>query len=680
MQDVYADADADGRFVEDAFFERFMSHLEDAGEVDSASRAFFTHGASTAKGIRVDGYGGDPEDSEGRLTLFISDFSQEEAPESLTQSEINKLFPRLRNFVTSALDPSFRNALEESSPAFSLSSLIAIRWPSVNSVRLVIISNRNLSTVAKGVDTVTMLDRPFTHVVWDIGRLHRYVLSGRERDNIEIDFHSSYGPPLAALPAHLNNDEYEAYLAVLSGEQLARIYGRWNAQLLEQNVRTFLQARGNVNKGIRNTLENSPEMFFAYNNGITATATSITTQHSEQGLTISAIENLQIVNGGQTTASIYAASRLKDHRLADVAVQMKLSVIRPELSETVVPKISEYANSQNRVNAADFFSNHPFHIRMEQFSRRVYAPAPDGAFRESKWFYERARGQYLDQKSGLTQAQQKKFELEYPRNQLFSKTDLAKYQNSWGQLPHVVSQGAQKNFAAFAGDVGKEWDRQSDQFNEEFYRDAIAKAILFKQTEKLVDKQPWYGGGYRANIVTYAIAKLAREIARAGETLDSDRIWRPQALTEGIREALEVTAKAAHDVLIDPPTSGMNVTEWAKKELCWTRLSGTPLALPDSLRKDLKSHEAQRERKRDAVKKQKLTNDLEAQIKVYRAGAKIWSEVLEWGTSRKLLSADEISILGMATDPTKLLSDRQSNRVLTALYRMQEEGCTITLE
>jgi hypothetical protein len=159
---------------------------------------------------------------------------------------------------------------------------------------------------------------------------------------------------------------------------------------------------------------------------------------------------------------------------------MKLSIAPSERAINVVPKISEYANSQNRVNAADFFANHPFHVRVEEFSCRIFAPWPDGTFRESKWYYERARGQYQDARGLLSATQRKKFDLEYPKSQLVSKTDLAKYLNLWRGAPDTVSKGAQKDFAAFAGAIGRDWTKQADEFNEDFYRHSIAKGIVFK--------------------------------------------------------------------------------------------------------------------------------------------------------------------------------------------------------
>ena len=199
---------------------------------------------------------------------------------------------------------------------------------------------------------------------------------------------------------------------------------------------------------------------------------------------------------------------------------MKLSIVNPERTEDVVPRISEYANSQNRVNAADFFSNHPFHVRMESFSRRIHAPSRDGAFRETKWFYERARGQFNDARSRLTPSQRKKFDLENPRPQLFSKTDMAKFLNVWEQKPDKVSLGAQKNFADFAQGVGQAWKKDEKSFNEAFFREVVAKAIVFRSTEKVVSSQPWYQGGYRANIVAYAISKLAHDVAGKKRAVD----------------------------------------------------------------------------------------------------------------------------------------------------------------
>ena len=632
FQEVHSRADAEGRFVEDAFFDVLTESLVDAGEIETADRVHYV----SPRGIRVDGYGGDPINSDAVLSLIITDFSQSEEVATLTATNMNATFKRLSNFLDRSLDDAYRNSMEESAPVFGLADLIAARWPSISRVRLFLVTNRILSSRVDGREAGQLGVIPITYSVWDLGRLHRFTTSGNEREDYMVNL-DEFGGPLLVLPAHMQQADYESYLAVFPGRQLALIYDRWGARLLEQNVRVFLQARGNVNRGLRNTIANNPEMFFAYNNGITATAQSIETVESPNGLLLTGISNFQIVNGGQTTASIHAALRNKDVDLDRVFVQMKLSIVNSDRALEIVPKISEYANTQNRVSAADFFSNHPFHIRMEGFSRRLYAPSKDGTFRQSKWFYERARGQYQDARGRLTQAERRRFDLEYPKTQMFTKTDLAKFLNVWRNKPDVVSKGAQKNFADFASFVGGEWNRHPNDFNEMYYREAIAKGIVFRSVERLVTEQPWYQGGYRANVVAYAISKLAHDVAQRGESINFDRVWRAQGISSGLRDTLVVSAKAVHDVIVDPPAGTRNVTEWAKQQACWHRAMGLHVAWPEELEAELVSSAERDEVRRTAVKDQKMLNGIEAQTVVVQAGSALWSDVKVCGNVQRPL-------------------------------------------
>ena len=674
FQEVHSTAEADQQLAEDAFFDLFCRELVESGELDTADRAQYIG----ARGLRVDGYGGDPIETNGPFTLIIADFKQSNEVSTLTATEMTAIFKRLENFLTKSMDPDFRNSLEETAPGFGLADLIGRRVKGTSKIRLLLISNRLLSSRVDSREAGKFQGIPLTYGVWDIGRLHRYVTSGRGREDLEIDLVADFGGPLLLLPAHLDGAGYEAYLAAVPGSQLASIYDRWGARLLEQNVRCFLQARSKVNKGIRNTIQNDPEMFFAYNNGITATAESIRTEQTARGLLLTHVTNFQIVNGGQTTASLHAGRRNKEVDLSKVFVQMKLSIVDPEQSEVVVPKISEFANSQNRVNAADFFANHPFHVRMEEFSRRIFAPAPDGTFVQSKWFYERARGQYLDARAYLTQAQRKRFDLEYPRNQTFSKTDLAKFINVWHGHPDIVSKGAQKNFANFAMRIGREFATAPDRFNETYYKHSIAKAIVFRHVEKLVTRQDWYEGGYRANVVAYTIAKLAHDLGARRQAVDLDSIWRRQAVSPTLNETLCIIAKAVHDVIVDPPEGMRNVTEWAKKQGCWQRVQDPAPDLPIGLDADLVTMEQRKSAEQAAVKEQKVLNEVEALMAVFEAGSDLWQNVKDWGESHRLLSLKEAGILESACSmPDQLPSEKQSLVILETLRKLQAEGCPL---
>lgn len=672
FQDILAEADAAGRFYEDVFFEKFCEFLMDAGEVDAADRAFYRGHPST--GIRVDGYGGDPLEASGTLTLIISDLHQSAEVGRLNGSEMNTIFERLSRFLQRALDEDWRNRLEETNPGFGLADLIAQRWSSVDRVRMFLISNRMLSERVDGREAGDFDGRTVTYSVWDMGRIHRFAATGHGREDVEIHLRDDFGGALPLLPAHLPAEGYESYLAVVPGQTLAAIYDRWGARLLEQNVRVFLQARGNVNRGIRNTLQSDPGMFFAYNNGITATAEAIITEERESRFLLVGLKNFQIVNGGQTTASIHLAYRNKQD-LSRVFVQMKLSIVSPEQTEDVVPKISEYANSQNRISASDFFANHPFHVRMEEFSRRKYAPSPDGAFRQTKWFYERARGQYADARSLLTPAQRRKFDLENPRSQVFSKTDLAKYLNVWLGHPDQVSLGAQKNFAHFAQYIGREWGKREDSFNEGYYREIIAKAIVFKTTEKIVSNEPWYQGGYRANIVAYAIAKMSHDVLGMKRAVDFEGIWRQQTLGTAMQESLALVAREIHDILTTPPSGISNVTEWAKKQACWGRVSSLKIEWPKSFLMELITQEDEKVVKKGAVKDQKMLNGIEAQTVVVETDPQFWQALLAWGKEHSLLSPKEAGILAVACRAGgQIPSEAQSRRIVEVLERLKTEG------
>ena len=415
-------------------------------------------------------------------------------------------------------------------------------------------------------------------------------------------------------------------------------------------------------------------MFFAYNNGITATAEAIETSDENGRLVLRRATNFQIVNGGQTTASIHLA-KMRKLDISRTHVQLKLSVVDSDKATALVPLISEYANSQNRVSAADFFANHPFHVRLEAFSRRIRAPSPDGTFHQTKWFYERARGQYADARAHLTQARRRKFDLDYPRRQMFRKTDLAKYLNVWEGHPHEVSLGAQKNFAAFAKRIGQEWRKAPNNFNEAWFRETVSKAIVFKQTERIVSTQTWYQGGYRANIVAYTISKIAFEVGEKSRAVDFDAIWRRQALGPGLASAIGTVAKHVHDVLTNPPEGISNVTEWAKKQGCWEQVRALSLEPMGALDDELVSVAEQKAAARGARREQRELNGIEAQIAVVEAGGTFWADAGAWGRSRSLLTKSESEILAVAARiPRATPTDKQSLRVIEILGKLQSEG------
>jgi hypothetical protein len=668
-QELLVGAEANGRFQLDEFMESIASELIETGVIEGFDLCHFR----ALRGMRVDGYW---FDDEGKLALCIADFDTRNQIASLTKTDIDAAFKRLYNFFEACVTKNLYTDFEITSPEYSLARQISDRYLSLHQLNFVLLSERLLSDRIQDIPNSTICNISVTYQIWDISRLHRLRSSKQQKEPLYFDFEKIFGKGIACLPAHSGNKTYQSYLIVMPANELAFLYEKYGARLLEQNVRTFLQARGNVNKGIRDTIINEPEMFFAYNNGITSTAESVETKMTSEGLLITKINDLQIVNGGQTTASLFHTKRKDKTDLSQIFVQMKLTVINSEDSVRIVPKISEYANTQNKVDAADFFSNHAFHIRIEEFSRRLWAPAQQGLQRESKWFYERARGQYADAQSTLTVAELKKFKVENPKSQMFTKTELAKFENVWEEHPKWVKLGAQKNFAQFAQRVSKEWEKSSDHFNEFFFKRLIARAIIYRSTEKIVSAQSWYTGGFRGECVIYTQAMLGEIAKSINKRIDFNLVWQNQRINPTLEKAISLVAQVVYEDITSPPPGVSNPSEWCKKDQCWIRLKSKKelciKVLPREFFNQLVSLDDFKNAEGDAKKLQKLDEGIAAQKKVVGIPKSSWLELSKVLQDKGMLTQKEVDILRVALQiPNKIPSEKQSSMLLELLEKVE---------
>jgi len=363
--------------------------------------------------------------------------------------------------------------------------------------------------------------------------------------------------------------------------------------------------------------------------------------------------------------------------LDGVFVPMKLSVVAAERSAEMIPKISRFANSQNTVSEADFFSNHEFHRRLEEISRRLWVPARPGVQHETRWFYERARGQYVNATFALTPAERRRFFEKNPRDQVLTKTDLAKSENAWREMPQVVSKGAQKNFVAFADHIAKEWLVSSDRFHEEYFKAAVGHVILFRAVERIVSAQPWYSGGYRANVVAYSVAKLARMIREQApdRALDAIGIWAHGGISDALAEQLAVIAHAMHEVITDPRAGVQNVTEWSKRDQCWERAAAVRLELSDPMIGELVPRDEERAAERSARAQQRVDSGIDEQEAVVKLGQQYWQDARAWARERNFLTADDEVLLRLAAEYLPgLPTDRQSRKLLRLKERFELEG------
>ena len=674
LDQVRARASAGANFTHAEFVEVCAELLGDAEEISDFEACYFRGTGSRNRSLGVDGFALD--DLDGSIRLVIAEYGGESEPSTITQTAAKTSFSRLLAFCDDALSGRLHRELEESAPGHSLALTLYERRKSISRIRLYLVTDGLLSTRVRDWPEGELVGIPTESHIWDSNRFHQVQESKSGRDEVEVDFTAVVPGGLPCLHASVPTEAYGAYLCVIPGNVLADIYDRFGSRLLEGNVRSFLGARGRTNKAIRKTVTLEPTMFFAYNNGIAATASSAKVNADATGLRLTHVTDLQIVNGGQTTATLAGAMTEKDGGLNQTFVQMKLSVLPADTSGKYIPLIARYANSQNRVSDADFFSNHEFHRRMEQIAKMLRAPAVGGAQFGTHWLYERARGQYVNEQSRLTAAQRNQFLLQNPRKQVITKTDLAKYENAWRFLPHKVSQGAQKNFINFSNYASGEWEKNADQFNEEFYKRIVIKALLFRRTEELVGKQSWYQGGYRANIVAYTIAKFANLIMfGSGKFLDFKALWNRQGLTPAIEQQLLIIADSMFGIIVAPEGGFQNVTEWCKKELCWQRARDIKVPLLRELGNELVVREEDQITKKDAESRQSVMTGIQIQTLVVELGPAYWRSLQAWARDRQLLTPTDDSIITVAAGmPRKLPTEKQCVRLVEIKTRLEEEG------
>jgi hypothetical protein len=492
-----------------------MELLHDHDEVEDWQVCFYEGRAARANpGAKLSAWALSGDGAT--LDLFVSLYFGTGKVEDVGKKELRRQFELLFGFLKRAVG-GFHLKMEESSTAFGVAKEIFDAREMISSVRLFLLTDGLAKSL--DVDEETLPGLEIRYVVWDLGKLSQLRVGTREV--IELNLAKDYGGGLPCLEQESHSEEFTTYLTFIPAELLARIYGEYGQRLLERNVRAFLQTKNKVNKGLQATLKLEPQRFLAYNNGLCCTAAEVQVKVQKEGPgLLTGIKDLQIVNGGQTTASIYQAKKKEGISLNGVFVQAKLTVIRDQSQVAdIVPMISRYANSQSKVSTADLSANGKFHRDLESLSRSVWAPAATGLERGSHWYYERARGSYLDDK--LRQGslpRQKQWSIQNPLKQKITKTDLAKYEHAWLGLPHFVCRGAEKNFTEFA----KRLDEDGEpEVNRDFFECVVARAILWRDAEREFDLLGL--SGYRANSVAYAVSWLAEKSERR---IDLIQIWR----------------------------------------------------------------------------------------------------------------------------------------------------------
>lgn len=699
LDSLRADSAINGSDTQDEFLSCTLGMLEDFDEVQSPQKVGFGDKRCSGQHVmRIDAYAFDETDHS--LELFINDFQDTYETENLTGSKVDELYWRMYYFLDEVCNGKIANYFDDSDDALKIAALIKRRMNAIGDdpeqilkIRMFILTNKELSTdilnrnlletkirKTKGSKTVKSTKKikkadfngkPLEINIWNLERFYEKEKSFSS-DPIVIDFRNDYScDGIPCIKGNIGeNLGYEAYIAIIPGKLLSEIYIEHGSKVLEGNVRAFLGTSGSksVNSGIRRTINTEPDKFFTYNNGIATTAADVETEEKDGQLYITKIVDLQIINGGQTTASLAEAVLKKTNpELNGIFVPMKLTVIDDRETENedgvrfydqMVQNIAKYANSQNKVTAADLFSNDPFHIWMEKMSKKIFAPAihysvPTG------WYYERSRKRYEQEQFKLkSETDRKRFRAKYPKEQLITKEQLGMYLTTMKEQPNIVAKG--KNFVIkeFNTIISQDYKTNKGCFNEFYFKKCICAAIIYRTVDNYLEshkdsaRKPtgfWYkAGGYKLDIVPYTIAKIIHSVP-AGFTLDWNYIWNRQDLSPAFMHEIEMVTKMTNDFICD--SHGVIVTEYCKRPETWVSYRDNVRYTPsEKFLSELVPESITKEQEVASQKDQKDTNDLNYVTEIIKLGAGYWQRLLEEGTSRAALGYVEQNTLRQAVD------------------------------
>lgn len=628
------------------------------------------------------------DESDDSYSFFVVDYVEDQNDNHLTIDIINDCIQRVARFVKKSFYGTIQETgIDERMVRISQNIAADLRKEytetDIQRIKYYVISNRFYKARSTPIiKDSTYLKQTLSYIIWGIDKFYTADASGKQREPISIHFDKG----LQFIKAELDNvNKYESYLCIISGAQLAEIYKKYGSALLEQNVRSYLGANAKINKGMIGTIRNSPTEFFIYNNGIAVTGNKIQVQENNGIPQITDIEDMQIINGGQTTASIYTASIKYPGCLNGIYVQMKLTIIKDDSDyDDMVNSISRYSNSQSAVRPGDLFASHPFHVKFEQLSRTVIAPAKENAYSGTYWYYERSRGKYKQETFNLSDAKRNIFNSSYPKNQVIKKEELAKYYLTIFSTPNFVARGSAKCMAKF-GEIADNLYKQDEGhtvINSTFFKRCVAYTILFRETDNLIYHASWYTvNGFKNILVPYTIAKIVSMIPE-GMSLDYRRIWDEQKLYDSLIDTILDISLIAKQFFENVPNNGI-VTEYAKKDEAWAAFKKIPFEFSDEFKDDLISVELLSSDLRSARKEDHIKSEINHMSIICEHSQAFWYNMIS--EARKLhFNSKQLDLLQTASyiksSRPKLPSEKQFFAIWKVLEELKENGVNIEEE
>lgn len=603
------------------------------------------------------------------LDLFITQYYEKETLPNLTEAAIEKSISKLVRFFNLSIKGDIERLYKDTDPDIKdVGLLIREQYEKneIETIRFFVLSN-GIQKEPYSLDDTTIGEKniPCEYYFWDLDLIRRSEMSGKQLTEINIDFKDKYQPQIECIKVQDENPYVNSYLAIMPAMSLAKIYSDYKTKLIDQNVRNFLGTKIKVNREISNTVAEKPEMFFAYNNGISSTASKVDIVRDDEGKTyITNLLNWHIVNGGQTTCTIYNVFKNNkyDKELLKTFVTMKVSEIKDKSQEeAIVSHIAQFANSQTKINASDLSANSKYLSDLDDISKREWTPY--GTWNSSTlWYFERLRGQFNVERLNTgspRSAKVKKFEKERPKRQRINKTDVAKLEMCWDEMPQEASKGGEVCFKHF-------WnkDYKNTEVTAEYFHNLIAKKIIYDKIDKLFKEAGNKGYG---NIVrSYALAITSM---KSKKMLDLKYIWQKQdiqpELIQPIKDCIEIIIDHIKQLSLD----GKNPSVEAKKVDFWNaiKIKIANVSFPETTNLA-------------APEKEELTEEQIQQIEnLKKVDVDVWKRLSIWGKKTRnmsILEKKKIDHVVSAIEKEAEINHTTASSCLKILRLAEEAGFT----
>lgn len=628
MDLVKEEAVENGTSVEQQFTETVLEYIKEEGAAVSPE-LFYCVNKECTRATEADYYkinAFDYSESAGILDLFVTVYLEAEGLTELKKNRIDQAHNALAHFLTKCVkdDKMYQQFIKEDSEVAEVVGTIneEFKNKNVSLIRFFVLSNGQLKADYNSSSEIKIgdIEYDFEFNVWDICAIRNSEIAAQHDGAIDIDFESEYAHSIECLELG-ENGGVKSFLAIMPAEILARVYKKYKTRLLNQNVRNYLGGTIKVNKGMAKTLRDDPAMFFAYNNGISSTALKVGLRRDEGGkVYITNVTNWQIVNGGQTTNTIYSMF-IRNFDMQNAYVTLKISEINFEdekKKEEAISHIARFANSQTQIKESDLAANIGYMLKLDDISKSEWTPV-NSARRNTQWFFERMRGQYDNAKGEPRTKKAKDFVAQHPKKQRFTKTDIAKWEMAWAGRPDIASKGGEQSFDFFHK---KSLKTDTILVDRNYFHQLIAKAIIYQSISDICKQNGIKG--YVNIICNYVLATLAW---KSRENLDLDYIWNHQEIHPAMRVAIEQEADVVNKYILKLGQEGVNPSVKAKNEPFWKDITLRMVGLPELDKALLSSNEDE------------LTAENQAKIEQFeKLPADTWRQLAVWGKDARKLS------------------------------------------